>query len=160
MPTVRQTIIDTIRTQLTAITLANGYSRDVGEERVFGIKDAPTGIPMPAILIMQGNETTPHQDSDRYHCFLELAVGFVDNWAGTSPDHEALSFMADIQKAIQIESSITVLYYPSGNPGLHMIQVIEQGNSINVTDAIPGIIMGQVTYEVRYDRNVYDPNML
>jgi hypothetical protein len=158
MATIRETAINYIKTQLATITIANGYSRDLGTKRIYGVKETPSQVVPPAIIIMQGEEEVMNNIGERFSCELEIAIGFVDRDRTTNPDQDATTFMGEIQKVLPIEFDITMPIYPSGDSVPGTIVLMEVGNTINITAAVPGIIMGQVTYIMKYRRNIYDPN--
>lgn len=158
MPTIRELAISAIKTQLATITIANGYSRDIGPKRVYGIKEAPSQVVPPAVFLMQGEEEVTNNIGERYTCELEISVGFVDNNRTTDPDKDATTFMGEIQKCLQIEFQIIHGVYPAGVDAPQIISLKEMGNTINVSQAVPGIVMGQITYLMAYRRNIYDPN--
>lgn len=158
MATIREKAIQAIRDQLATITIANGYSRDIGPKRVYGVKETPSEVVPPAVLIMQGEEEVDNNIGERYSCELEIAVGFVDNSRTKDPDKDATTFLGEIQKCLQIEFTIVHGVYPSGEDAPQNIVLKEVANSINVSTGVSGIIMGQVTYIMCYRRNIYDPN--
>ena len=158
MATIRELAVQAIKDQLATIKISNGYSRDIGPLRVYGLKQTPSSVIPPAIIIMQGEEEVMNNIGERYSCELEIAVGFVDNNKTKDPDKDATTFMGEIQKCLQIEFSVTHGVYPSGSDAPQTIVLKEIGNSINVSDGTPGIVMGQITYLMCYRRNIYDPN--
>lgn len=155
--TIREKAIEAIRTQLATITIANGYSRDIGRSRVYGIKETPSSVIPPAVLIMQGEEEVNNDIGERYSCELEIAIGFVDNSKTKDPDKDATTFLGEIQKCLQIEFTITHGVYPSGDDAPQNITLKEVANSINISTGVSGLVMGQVTYIMYYRRNIYDP---
>lgn len=154
---VRQLAMDEIKNRLSSISLENNYSRDVTAARVYTYKDAPASMPMPSVILMQGDENIEKEYSRHYECYLEVFVGFVDAYSGTDPEVEGVEFMADIQKAMGIEYEITAEEYNSRNPVSVTVQLKEIGNMMNVSESLPGIIVGQVVYHVRYRRRIEDP---
>jgi len=159
---VRQVGVDAIEQVLGTITLANSYSREVGPSRIFTQASDPSTLPQPGIIIMQGEEEISDNYSNIYECRLELMIGFVDTWHGEYPEKEALKFMADIQKAIAttgIEFTAEVTD-SSGNTIENTYQLIERNNAIDVSDSLPGFILGQVTYEMLYRRQMINPNLI
>lgn len=156
--TIRERCIDYIKAQLATITIANGYSRDIGTKRVYGIKSTPTEVIPPAVIIMQGEEITENDIGERYSCELEIAIGFVDNNKTKDPDKDATTFMGEVQKVLPIEFEITHGTYPPGPTVTQRVSFKEIGNSINISDGTTGIVMGQVTYILRYRRNIFDPD--
>lgn len=158
MASIRSTIVDTVASNLSNITTANSYTFDVGADRVYRQADSPEMMPTPAIVLVQGQEVIQREYSDLYECSLELMVGFVDNYNGTDPEGQANLFLADIQKAIGREFTITATRYGASEAGTTTVQLTEEENSIIVSDALPGYILGQISYEVRYRRHMLDPN--
>lgn len=158
MASVRQGAVDSIISKLSNITTANGYSFDVGSDRVYRQADNPEMMPTPAIIVVQGPESIQNEYSDLYECSLELIVGFVDNYNGTDPEGQANLFIADIQKAMGVQFEIAATGYGSTEVGTTTIQLKEEENSLVVSDALPGYILGQVVYELRYRRHTLDPN--
>lgn len=156
--TIREKAIQYIRDQLATITIANGYSRDIGPKRVYGIKETPSEVVPPAVLIMQGDEEVTNNIGERYTCELEIAVGFVDNNRTKDPDKDATTFLGEVQKCLPIEFTITHGVYPSGADAPQTIVLKEVANSINISSGNSGIVMGQVTYIMCYRRNIFDPN--
>jgi len=112
----------------------------------------------PAVILMQGEEQVENNIGERFSCELEVAVGFVDRQRTQDPDADATAFMAMIQKAVPIEFEIIAKVYPSGSDVPGKIVMMEVGNTINITSAGSGIVMGQVTYIMSYRRNIYDPS--
>lgn len=158
MDTIREKAINAIKGYLSTITIANGYSRDIGPKRVYGIKETPSEVIPPAIILMQGDEIVENNIGERFSCYLEVAIGFVDKDKTSNPDKDATTFMAEIQLAVPIEFDVICEIYPSGNAIPGKIVLMEKSNSINITAAVPGVIMGQITYEMQYRRNIYDPS--
>lgn len=158
--TVRQIALDTLRTRLGKITIDNGYSREVTDDRVFTYKDAPNSMPTPCVIMMQGDENIEKEYSRLYECYLELFVGFVDSYSGEDPEEQAVQFMADIQKAMGIEYEIETLSYASRNAVKTTVQLKEKGNMISVSESLPGMIIGQLIYHVCYRRRIEDPTAI
>lgn len=159
---VRQIGVDAIAQVLGEITLANSYSRDVGPDRIFTQASDPATLPQPGIILIQGEEEITGNYSNLYECRLEVMIGFVDTWHGEYPEQEATMFMADIQKAIAatgIEFTAEVTD-SSGQVVSNTYQLIEQNNAIDVSDSLPGFILGQVTYEMLYRRQMTNPNLI
>lgn len=154
---VRQLAVNEIRNRLSSISLENGYSRDVTSSRVFTYKDAPASMPTPCVILMQGDENIDKEYTRHYECYLELFIGFVDSYSGIDPEVEAVEFMADIQKAMGIEYEITTEEYNSRNSVSVTVQLKEIGNMINISESLPGIVVGQVVYHIRYRRRIEDP---
>lgn len=159
MASVRETIIAFFKTQLAGITKDAGYSRTLGVSRVLGIRETPSGTPVPAVFVMQGEEIVDQRVGDRYSCLLELAIGFVDHPETDDPDSEANLFMSEIQKVIPIEFNIQCPNYPLGTVVDSTVVAKEIGNTINITMSTPGLVIGQVTYEVAYRRSIFNPDM-
>jgi hypothetical protein len=151
--------MDTIRTRLEGITIANGFSRNIGAQRVHEIQSMPTEVPPPGIILVQGDEMVDNRVGDRYACTLELMVGFVDKIKTKEPNEEANIFLAEIQKVMAIEISFSCPVYPLGSVQPGTAQAKEIGNSMNISTAVPGMYLGQIVYDVMYRRNVHDPNM-
>lgn len=154
---VRKLAVDVIRERLGDITIDNGYSKDVGPERVFAFKDSPNSMPTPCVMIMQGDEEIEKEYSRMYECYLEIYVGFAETFSGEDPDEEAVKFISDIQKAMGIEFEVTAKDYSSGNPTSTTIQLKEVGSMVNVSESLPGLLIGQVIYVLRYRRRIEDP---
>lgn len=159
---VRQIGVDAVVLVLSNITTANSYSRDVGSERIFTQATDPAAMPQPGIIVMQGEEEITGNYSNIYECRLELMIGFVDTWHGEYPEKEANKFMADIQKAIAstgIEFTASV-EDSSGQTIQNTYQLIEKNNAIDISDTLPGFILGQITYEMLYRRQMTNPNLI
>jgi hypothetical protein len=155
---IRDLIIDGIRTNLSNIKIANGYSRDISTDRILGIVDTPTAVRPPAIILIQGEEQVLNKIGDRYECIFEIMVGFVDSVRTQVPDKTATSFMAEIQDALPIEFDINTKIHPSGNATTMTVQLQEVGNTINVNAGTTSLVLGQVTYECQYRRNIHRPD--
>ena len=158
MASVRQAAIDAIIVKLGNITTANGYTFDVTSDRVYRQADNPETMPTPAVVVIQGEENIENVYSDRYECSLEVIIGCVDQYNGNDPEARANLFLADIQKAMGTEYMVTATPYGSSESGTTTINMLEEGNTITVTDALPGYILGQANYELRYRRHLLDPN--
>jgi len=159
---VRQIGIDSVVLMLSEITTANSYSRDVGRDRIFTQATDPSSMPQPGIIVMQGEEEITDNYSNLYECSLEVMIGFVDTWHGESPEKEANKFLADIQKAITatgIEFTANVTD-SQGQTISNTYQFLEKNNAIDISDTLPGYIMGQITYEMRYRRQMNNPNLV
>lgn len=133
---VRQLAIDVIRQRLGEITTDNGYSKDVGPERVFVFKDSPNSMPTPCVIIMQGDEEIEKEYSRLYECYLEVFIGFAESYSGEDPDEEAVKFISDIQKAMGIEFEVTASSYGTAEPTLTTVQLKEIGSMINVSESL------------------------
>jgi len=158
MASVRQTAIDTIVSNLSNITTANNYTYDVGADRVYRQADNPAMMPTPSIIIVQGEENIDRQYSDLYECALEVIVGFVDNYNGTDPEGQGNLFLADIQKAIGREFVIIATPYGGSEAGTSTVQLTEQSNTVTISSSLPGYILGEIVFEMRYRRHIIDPN--
>ncbi len=157
MALIRQQVIDALVARLGAITLAGGYSREVGAKRVHHARRLPQQLATPAVVLLQGDEGVSSRVGDRYECSLPISIGFVDAYAGATPDVEALEFLADVQRAMQVEISLTVTRYSDAAAVPHVVRMLEVGNSINAGDPIDGKIYGEAQYEVIYQRSIHDP---
>lgn len=158
MSSIRKSAVDKIADNLGLITTANGYNFDVGSERIYRQADSPELMPTPSIIVMQGPETIENEYSDLYECGLEIIVGFVDNYNGIDPEGEANLFLADIQKAIGQQFTIAATRYGQSDVGTTTIQIKEEENAIMISNSLPGYIIGQISYEMRYRRHILDPN--
>ena len=157
MASVRQTIVEALAAKLEAITTANGYNFEVGSDRVFRSAETPTMIPTPAVVLIQGEENIEQNYNNLYQCTLEIVVGFVDNYSGSDPETQANLFLADIQKAMGVEFCIDITN-SAGAASETTVIMLEEGNTITISEALPGFLIGQVNYEVQYRRNMLDPN--
>jgi hypothetical protein len=157
MASVRQTIVEALAAKLEAITTANGYNFEVGSDRVFRSAENPTMIPTPAVVLIQGEENIEQNYNNLYACTLEIVVGFVDNYSGSDPETQANLFLADIQKAMGVEFCIAITN-SAGAASETTVIMLEEGNTITISEALPGFLIGQVNYEVQYRRNMLDPN--
>ena len=158
MASVRKTAINTIVSNLGNITTANSYSFDVGSDRVYRQADNPQVMPTPSVIVIQGEESIENEYSDLYECALEVVIGFVDVYNGDDPEGQANLFLADIQKATGREFRIAATRFGGSVEGTTTVQLAEVSNTVTITDALPGYILGQAVYEMRYRRHIEDPN--
>lgn len=158
---VRQTVINALVVKLQAIKYSNGYGREILNDNVKVTRVAPSGVNPPAIFLIQGDETVnPISMNQMYECELGIGIGFMDQYNGDAPEDEALSFMADIQKAMGTEFSITCTSNSTGSSSTQIVNMFETGNSLNISESLVGWILGQVGYSVRYRRYWLDPNKI
>ena len=161
MPSVRQTVIDSIVSKLEMIKYANGYTREVLDSNIKVTRVAPSGLTSPALFIIQGDEdVNPISMNQTFECTLEIGVGFLDQWNGDDPDGEALKFLADVQRAMGADFSIVCTSNATGGPSSQIVNMFETGNSLNVSDSLAGWILGQVGYSVRYRRHWLYPDKI
>ena len=158
MASIKQLAINAIKTKLISITKANGYTRNITANSIFTHADTATDIPMPAIILLEGEEEILKQYSDRYECRLELIVGFVDSWGSDDLEAGANIFMAEIQKAMGVEFNVTTTLYTTGTSVNTTVQLFEKGSEIYVANSLPNQITGKITYHVTYRRHILDPN--
>ncbi len=159
MASVRRTAIEYIRARLASISTATGYTRDVGDMRVIEVSAFPTEVPPGSIILVDGDEIVDNRIGERFECSLEVLVGFVDTVRTSNPKAEANVFLAEIQKVMEIEFTIQCPIYPLGSVQPGTIVCKEIGNSLNISSAIPGSYIGQIVYDMKYRRNIHDPNM-
>ena len=160
MASVRQKIIDVLIGRLEGITKAAGYSRNVGKGRVKTSGDISGSLPTPSVVLLQADEEISKQYSDRYECKLSVDILFMDTGIYSDSAAEAVEFMADIQKAMQVEFTIQAKRYPDPTIVSGMANMFEVGSAIEVSDATPALIVGRVSYDITYRRSIYDPNQL
>ena len=161
MPSVRQTVIDSIVSKLEMIKYANGYTREVLDSNIKVTRVAPSGLTSPALFIIQGDEdVNPISMNQTFECTLEIGVGFLDQWNGDDPDGEALKFLSDVQRAMGADFSIVCTSNATGGPSSQIVNMFETGNSLNVSDSLAGWILGQVGYSVRYRRHWLYPDKI
>ena len=160
MTPVRQIVIDAIIEKLKLIKYANGYSREILDENVRVTRVAPSGINPPAVFLIQGDEEVdPISMNQMYECNLQIGIGFMDVGQDDS-DSEALEFMADIQKAMGCEFTITCTSAATGSSSTQIVNMFETGNSINISDSLVGYVLGQVGYMVSYRRHWLYPDKI
>lgn len=160
MASVRQEVVNAIISKLQQITVANNYSFDVGSSRVYRKADSPELMPTPSIIAVQGEESIENEYSDLYECSLDMIIGFVDQYSGDDPETYANSFLRDIQTSLDRQFEVTVKQYGTGNSSTTTVQMKEQGNTITVSEALQGYVLGQVVYDVRYRRHTEDPDSI
>lgn len=160
MASVREKAVDAVRALLATVTLDTRYPSGIGTDRVVGIQENPSSVPTPVILLMQGEEEVDNVVGDRYHCVVDVSIGFVDHvQTGDNPDKDATTFMSEIQSIIPIEFQITAPQYNGLNDNaLQTVQMKEVGNTINVSAALNGMYLGQISYEMFYRRSIFTPN--
>ena len=112
MALIRQQIMDAIFVRLRSITIANGYTRDVGERRVYHESELPENVPPPAILVLEGDERVSFDSTENYRCTIPLQVAFIARVKGQEAgDEVARAFMAEVQRAMGNEFEITTTGY-------------------------------------------------
>lgn len=158
---IRQLAVDAIITKLGNITTGNGYNKNITSKRIYTAKDNPTSLPTPAIVLVQGEEEIVNQHNERYECHLELDVAFVEGGAFSDPAAEGNKFIQDIQKAMGVEYNISAPQWNGSGSDVPSTVVMRELNSVlQVMDSVPNIIIGRVTYLIRYTRSVYDPTYI
>lgn len=155
---VRQKIMNTLKSRLQGITGGSTYSRDLETNRVYTYKRMPTEIAHPSCIIVRGEEKILKQYSDRWECRLMVDIGFCDTIVSEDPSDEADQFLADIQLAIGTEFSVTAEHHALGSDVSQTVQLDEIGNKIEVSEMQPSLILGRITYAVTYRRYISDPS--
>lgn len=158
MVSIRQKVINGIVAKLQSISKASGYSRDILSDHVYTRRMPPQELTPPAIVVVQGPEEIRKYFSDMYECVIEVGIAFVDIYNGDDPDAEALEFMADIQKAMGAEFTISVTSYQANETYAATVNMLESASAINVSDGLVGFVTGQVAYEVMYRRHYLYPD--
>lgn len=159
--TVRQIVLEAIIEKLKAIKFSNGYNREVPDSNVYAKRVVPTAVGVPSIMLVQGDEEVdPIALNGVYECDLRIGIGFIDSYFGDEPDMEVLEFMGDIQRAMGTEFTITCTSASSGTSSTQIVNMVETGNSINLSEALSGMILGQVGYSVRYRRHYLYPDKI
>jgi hypothetical protein len=158
MAIIRQQIMDAVYSRMQSITYANGFNREVGNNRVYNANHMPQNLPTPAVVLLQGPESVDNRIGDRYQCSLVVTIGFVDTFAGRDSDAEANEFLADIQKALSSpEISYTTTNYSSGASVTTTATILEIINSLNSGDLMKGRVHGELDVAVGYVRSIFDP---
>ena len=158
MALIRQQIMDAIFVRLRSITIANGYTRDVGERRVYHESELPENVPPPAILVLEGDERVSFDSTENYRCTIPLQVAFIARVKGQEAgDEVARSFMAEVQRAMGNEFEITTTGYSSGASITLTVNLYETGNSYVCDEQTAE---GDVSYSVEYSRHLKDPNKI
>lgn len=156
MPLVREVVMAAVHEKLKAITRANGYTREVGEERFFKESEVPENVAPPAIVIIEFDEQVQIENFETYTCTLPISVGFIDKVRRSEDgDTAARSFMGEIQKAMGLEFSVSVENYSSGDTFAMTVQLIERQNSLTTDGQMAS---GDIDYDVIYNRHTRDPN--
>lgn len=160
MPIIRDTVMDAFRARLQGITIANGYSREVGATRVFPKKAQPLTIPTPGIVVMQAEELMEEYGSG-YRRTLKVMLVFVDSYGGNDPDGEASEFLADIQRAVMQDQGIMSITVgkSSGGTGPSKVTIREKQNVLNGYGPENAKVYGDVTYELDYRTSIHDPSV-
>lgn len=155
---IRQRVFNTVKTRLLGINGGSTYSRDIEGERLWTYARLPEQISGSGIILLRGEEKILKQYARRYECLVQVQIGFTDTGTWEDPSDEADQFMADIQLAMGSEFSIEAPHFQTGLDVDQTVQLEEVGNAINVSDATPGMIMGRLTYNITYRRNIDDPS--
>ena len=158
---VEQLVIDAIVAKLATITTANGYTRDIGPDRVLDYDAAPTQVPTPCLLLRVEETKTEADSFPRYQETLKLTVVFVDTLKGNTPGKEARGFKAEVLRALGDKLSVNtpITPPPNGTGGTRSIQVpIHRVASIlNGGGLITNRVYGQVDLEVPFAVSRSDP---
>lgn len=161
MASIRDKIVDRIVEKLETITLANGYTFDVGEGRVHRARSYAPHLTPPCIVLAQGPEQVENKVGDRDRRKLVLDLVFVANNAAGDVDGQACTFMRDIQTALGgiraagTDSQITVDLVGGGTDTYQFI-LTEVANEVNFSDVLPDLIYGGITYLVEYRSAITD----
>ena len=169
MASIRNLIVDAIEARLAEITEDNGYSRQVGASRVYPYNRIPTKLPQNSVVVYASGETIQGPvANDRYECKLYISVGFATSNSARDRVDAGEAFLADVQTCMgrgfetpdNTELTISTTNYGTGNPATIIAEVLEVANEISESDAMPGMIVGQVDYEVTYWRNMHRPDRI
>lgn len=94
-------------TRLAYLTLANGYSSDVGQDIYVGVIPHLGPDDPPAIAITVGDETEVQDDAGRisYTVPVEViaVIGTVSAISSKTPQWDAEDLLADIKSVVEIE---------------------------------------------------------
>lgn len=155
---IRQQVIDAVSDKLRQISKANGYSRDIGDRVVDHLILTPTA-PTPCVALYdQMEDVKPVSLNYRSGRKLTLGVVFVDSYMGDDPSAYTRTFLAEIQKAMGSEFTLTVVRQGTGGAtGPHTVVLKEISSLLNHSDAVKGRVYGQVNYELDYETAIGAP---
>ena len=163
---IRQTVAAALRGFLGLITKAGGYDFDVGPTRVFRRDVIRPDWPVtPCIALLQMKET-PHEASfqgydgsgGQRERSLTLRVAFMDEYSGDDPDDHAGLFIANIQRAVPLQTNISIEV--SGATHDYPITLNEVESELNVGPAMDGRVYGWVDFRADYRTMTKDPRRL
>lgn len=156
---IETTILLDIKSRLAKITKANGYNFNVGTSGVFE-HEVDVGSTRQDTISVVRRTTDENYDEPgtvfgtvRYS--MTLQIGFVHEYRGDKPQQRANLFISDIRRALNFEPivSVTKLDDTTVNAFYVMRRI---GSAINVTEAVPSRIHGQVDYFVQYETSIED----
>jgi hypothetical protein len=103
--TIREKIMDNIKTVLTAMTIANGYENDIGSVQRWR-QHGNNKVTMPLIVIVEGSESNEDDAYPLTTCKLDVGIVLFVREAETSvvDTGQALnSLLGDIKKALKAD---------------------------------------------------------
>lgn len=153
MPTPKlQRIVDTIADRAAVITIANGYYTDIGAE-VFRDRRPPQVQELPAMMIYLGERIGAETQSCRTRCDHTITVsGYVAVNETDSSEELGIQLLADIQKAIEIESDSTL----SGELNGAAYGMVFASDEIYLPDTGEDVVGARVTYSIPHIRKYGD----
>ena len=163
MASIRDQIVDRIVEKLATVTLANGYSFDVGSDRVHRARAVVSQLPTPCIVVAQGPEHVTNKVGDRDQRRLVLDVIFATRDAGGDPDGQACTFMRDVQTALggcraATDDSLLTIDLIGGGTSTYQFILTEVQNEVNYGDVVPDLVYGAITFVAEYKSHLLDPS--
>lgn len=163
MPTpVRTVVVNKFQSLLSEITTKNGYTFNVGPNRVFMRDIIGPNVEIPALFLVQRTESASMLSVQRHvRRILSVQVGFLAAYNGPNPDEYAVQFMADIQRAVGYTHMIDVQTVEDPNVTVQLpIAIEEMGSGINIAEPLQGRVFGQVDYSIKYHTSHLDPRFI
>jgi hypothetical protein len=155
---VRTVVVTKLQSLLSQITTKNGYTFNVGPNRVFLRDIIGPNVEIPALFLVQRTESASMMSVQRHvRRTLAVQVGFLAAYNGPYPDEYAVQFMSDIQRAVGYEHMIDVQTIEDPTVTVQLpIAIEETGTAVNIAEPMQGRIFGQVDYSIRYHTSHLD----
>ncbi len=150
MATMREQILEAIKTQLETISIANGYVNDIDNVQRWNQRGNPVE-PSPCIIIAAGEEQKAPSPNPLYTC--ELPV-FIDVWMcqeeddATATDITLSSLLGDVEKCLMVDPSLGGLATEVTLRGNAPFEGIEGSPNAGIV----------VILQVQYQHRVTDPS--
>lgn len=160
---VRDTAVAKLVSYLAQITTKNGYTYDVGPERIYMRDAIGPNCEIPTLHVVQRIEREKMRSTQRHvDCYLTVNVGFC---AGADesgqPDRIASLFIADIKRAVPYTADIGVYVLEVPDTMVQdQVSFTRQGSAVNVAAPIPGRIFGQTDFVIKYSHALNNPRYI
>jgi len=148
MKTVRANIIDEIVTELSDITIENGYNTDMGQYVFRSLKKVDLNKDVPCIVVSAGQETVSKREFGSVFCSMPIEIEGIDK-------PESLEAASDLVETMLGD----ILKVASGYKMSALAKEVtySKGGAAGYPDPGERVVAVQVSLIVNYSFKIGDP---